>query len=295
MNAEPPPNRDKALLARLNALKQSNVSFEPEHSAFKAPSEAQETPDTLIERFQDLYCRNATVRESNAAAQTETKDNDEPPSPTIEELLAELGPEEQFTVNDTDLQEADQLLAEAKRTLPEDIPSQGSKHLGDPEFEATERHSTASKEDQDEELEAEQALKCILDEAKIENDQEPAAPRVSMRINATPTFPSAPLDSFASLQFPPTPDSPLESTRLPSVPSTAPSRKIQARQKGFSDEEIDSWCIICCANAAVKCFGCDGDLYCWGCWREGHVGGEVGLEEKSHVWERVVKGRIRKV
>jgi hypothetical protein len=48
------------------------------------------------------------------------------------------------------------------------------------------------------------------------------------------------------------------------------------------DEEIESWCIICCDDATLKCLGCDGDLYCADCWNEGHRSEEAGLEERRH-------------
>ena len=40
----------------------------------------------------------------------------------------------------------------------------------------------------------------------------------------------------------------------------------------------------------MRCTGCAGDLYCLGCWREGHVGEGVGREERGHKWV-AVKGQ----
>jgi hypothetical protein len=57
---------------------------------------------------------------------------------------------------------------------------------------------------------------------------------------------------------------------------------IQSSLRSYTDEEIDSWCVICNNDATVKCLGCDGDLYCQKCWDEGHKGKDVGLEERSH-------------
>ncbi|EEB16025.1 conserved hypothetical protein [Pediculus humanus corporis] len=38
-----------------------------------------------------------------------------------------------------------------------------------------------------------------------------------------------------------------------------------------SEEEPEfPWCIICNENATVKCFGCEGNLYCDGCFKQGH-------------------------
>ncbi|PWN98152.1 hypothetical protein FA09DRAFT_329782 [Tilletiopsis washingtonensis] len=37
------------------------------------------------------------------------------------------------------------------------------------------------------------------------------------------------------------------------------------------DDEIDSWCCICNADASLQCAGCDHDPYCSACWAEGHA------------------------
>ena len=292
-----PSDHDDALLARLNSLKQSSVSF----GSFKSLSasigvnELDDTPEDLIARFERLHGRKpADGHEQTSLLSTIDDDETGPSSPTTEELLAQLGPEEQYTFSSTDSKEADQLLAEAKHALPnEHVLSQraepGSSDAG---LSKSPRKSTETKpEEEEEEAEAEASLQRILDEVALEQQQELVS-TVSLSQQdgvPTPLIPE-PSDSFASLVFPSIPDLPLPSWELPSAPTATPSsRKTSSKPRGFSDQDIDSWCIICCSNAAVKCFGCDGDLYCWGCWREGHVGEDVGLEEKGHVWERAVK------
>ena len=75
---------------------------------------------------------------------------------------------------------------------------------------------------------------------------------------------------------------------LPDVPTFAPvpkpSRQINAKSKVpmYDDEDIDSWCVICNDDATVKCLGCDGDLYCTGCWHEGHLTRDASYEERGH-------------
>jgi hypothetical protein len=71
------------------------------------------------------------------------------------------------------------------------------------------------------------------------------------------------------------------SLSLPSVPKTAPQRKASNLPK-HTDEEVESWCIICLDDATLKCLGCEGDLYCVNCWKEGHRGPDAGLEERRH-------------
>jgi hypothetical protein len=77
---------------------------------------------------------------------------------------------------------------------------------------------------------------------------------------------------------------------LPSAPTFRPADKpVKTIQKKFTDDEIETWCIICQDDATVKCVGCDGDLYCANCWKEGHMGPDVGFEEKSHKWTKYRK------
>lgn len=88
----------------------------------------------------------------------------------------------------------------------------------------------------------------------------------------------------------------LNALSLPSAPSFSPSKKpikfTKAKAKThFTDEDIDSWCIICNDDATVKCIGCDGDLYCRQCWQEGHMGESAGFDERKHRWVKYEKGK----
>ena len=293
-----PLSHDEALLARLNNLKQSTVSFDSSKSlAIPAKvNELHDTPEDLIARFERLHSRKSTDDKQASSPKSTNDDISCPSSPTIEELLAQLDPEDQYKINCTDLEEGEELIAEAKRTLSDGLD-------GDPSpWKTMCRSSTASpsrspgksaqttEPEQGDEAEAEASLQRILSEVELERQQDAASTVSSINSDTIPA-PQAPPppDSFASLVFPSIPDSPLPSLSFPSAPTAAPSTRKPTKQSSkFSDEEIDSWCIICCANANVRCFGCDSDLYCWGCWREGHVGEDAGLEEKRHTWERAV-------
>lgn len=80
---------------------------------------------------------------------------------------------------------------------------------------------------------------------------------------------------------------------LPSTPAGPPSARVkssinsalsQSKQKAdlpvYTDEDIDSWCCICNDDGAVRCLGCDGDIYCDACWRESH--GTRPGQERGH-------------
>jgi hypothetical protein len=77
---------------------------------------------------------------------------------------------------------------------------------------------------------------------------------------------------------------------LPSAPTFKPLDKpVKGVMKKYTDEEVESWCIICQDDATVKCLGCNGDLYCASCWKEGHMGPDVGWEERRHKWTKFRK------
>ena len=137
-----------------------------------------------------------------------------------------------------------------------------------------------------------------------ETSQNPSQPTKSSPFN----LPSTPSKQPESQPPPSYEDSELASRfsnlglSLPSTPTTAPA-SAKAKQKAadalakskakpiaptFTDEEIDSWCCICNEDGEVRCLGCEGDIYCQECWREGHGNGPD--QERGHRAVQFVKG-----
>ncbi|KAL8813585.1 MAG: hypothetical protein Q9223_007001, partial [Gallowayella weberi] len=116
-----PPDRDKALLERLNALRKSSVSLETTSDPLQqAPPDAT----NITARFHNLKSDRKTDPDAliTSIAEAPTGLNDVPPSPTVEELLADLGPEEQWKLDQNETAQLHTLLQEAKEALP---PSDG--------------------------------------------------------------------------------------------------------------------------------------------------------------------------
>ncbi|KAH7319325.1 hypothetical protein BKA65DRAFT_514318 [Rhexocercosporidium sp. MPI-PUGE-AT-0058] len=362
-----PPSYDQHLLDRLNALRKSSVEFDP--SKPKPISPAVTTPETdLSARLRSL--RNGPLSSSPSPSPVSKLQQSKPatspdpvfpsapaedPDPlrdpfntdnkTLDELLADLGPEDQWTLNPDDPKDIQKLLDEAKGALPRDgeakVESKDLDHEDDSEGKARRPDRQYLTRDLDmsafalddgepedrgkgkgrmdleqESREAQDIVARILDEVNLERATEPKEKEESstsserLKESASeessglflPSAPSAlpePVEtSKKSLDF----ESDIaarmsalsglstNSLGLPSAPTFKPIDKpIKGVMKKFPDEEVDSWCIICQDDATVKCMGCDGDLYCANCWKEGHMGPDVGYEEKTHKWVKYRK------
>lgn len=252
---------------------------------------------------------------------------------TLEELLADLGPEGQWTLDPDNPKDIQKLLDEAKNALPDDeaqaetfatevttksnVVSKPDRNLLTRDLDmsvfAVDDENSDEKEArhvklEDESREAQEIVNKLLDEVRYEQEHDdratnkdiPEVPETSEEVqNPVLTLPSAPSNlpepTRKSLDFENDITSRMAALKglgiddlgLPSVPSFKPSDKpIKEVQKKYTDEEIDGWCIICQDDATLKCHGCDGDLYCAGCWKEGHMGSDVGWEEKRHKWTK---------
>lgn len=265
----------------------------------------------------------------------------DPDDKTLDELLAYLGPQDQWTLNPDDPGDIKKLMDEARKALPRDEPSSAPppiENLEESKIEGKKPDKNFLTSDldmsvfaldgedgkekgsgpnlEDESREAQDIVARLLDEINLERanetkDPEPAPdePEKGDDVEPSFSFPSAPSElpdpptgaesSKKSLDF----DSDiavrmaalkgLGSTNelgLPSAPTFKPLDKpVKGVMKKYTDEEVESWCIICQDDATVKCFGCDGDLYCASCWKEGHMGPDVGWEERKHKWTKYKK------
>ena len=69
----------------------------------------------------------------------------------------------------------------------------------------------------------------------------------------------------------------------------SPVARTAGGRRRYTDEDIDAWCCICNEDADLRCLGCEGDLYCQECWKEGHGNG-VGQERGHRAVQYVRKG-----
>ena len=260
---------------------------------------------------------NGSIKSGREASTTRNEEDDQTLEELLAELLAELGPEEEWNVGREDEAEVRDLLREAQTTIgPTSETKQGSKEHPD----ETEREPTAPQSDMsafavddDKKLETDveegsnDYITKVLAEVEYERRHGIGTPsdtdsqdgdeandnmNNSSKENARFDLPDAPKDFLSQPSAEAGEDSGktkqslserFAALSLPSAPTSLPSsRTKKPNAKKFTDAEIDSWCIICQDDARVKCLGCDGDLYCVRCWNEGHRGESAGFEERRH-------------
>ncbi|KFP62300.1 Zinc finger FYVE domain-containing protein 19, partial [Cariama cristata] len=117
-------------------------------------------------------------------------------------------------------------------------------------------------------LRGEDPEKVTLETYKLPDSDEEVAEEEAIRRVLKQLTEEAALDEASGFNIPP------DQTTQPG-PSQQNLRK-KAKQKvtvaraDDSDEDELPWCCICNEDATLRCHGCDGDLYCQRCFREGH-------------------------
>ena len=335
-----PQAGDHDLLARLNALRKSNINLDDKtyrntaNVASDVPVESHPARDLhadLLARFKSLTGQTPSQARQDSGKkgtplnipELQNAENDK----TVEELLAELGPDKEWVIKKSDEEEIENLLRDSSKALkvesttvenrdepPKDHEKNEFYRMPNVEMDAFRAEPNTDDEDDkpksSKELkasvdtEADEYLQQVMDDIKnappdAANDAEQPPPYKESVSNAelpaTPTkdlpVPEASDDADADLE------SRFASLGLPSVPSNAPITKTSSATKpstsynGYTEEDLESWCCICNDDATLQCIGCDGDLYCLNCWMEGHRGESAGFEEKKHKAVQYVKKR----
>ncbi|KIY03369.1 uncharacterized protein Z520_00060 [Fonsecaea multimorphosa CBS 102226] len=353
MSDESRSNADRDLLARLNALKTSAVSFEQTNFQTPlgkgTPISLDPSPDRalhsdLLTRWKSLGGSPSSSQPKDPAIPAEKSEDEK----TVEELLADLGPSDAWEVTQSEEQQVADLLrtansaladashTESERSREDQAQDTGEDHTSaklppidvsvfqpGPETEESPVTAVGNKSKYTLDQEADELLARFLDEAKLETaeteEESESLPKDEDGIAPSKSGQASPSSGrdVSTLDLPTTPsklpdpeistgqsneDDDLASRfaglSLPSVPtgmkSTKSSSAASKPKIGFTDEEIDTWCIICSDDATLQCIGCDGDLYCTNCWIEGHRGEDAGLEERSHKAVQYVKGGGKK-
>lgn len=301
------------------------------------PTPARALHSELASRFRSLNGQSAstssTAKLTSGADTGGLGDLGGEDGQTIEDMLAELGPEDSWAIPKDEESQINELLRTAQSTIeqpedanrgstasasghdeaatdPEEVRSIG-KDVHRAQAQMFERPEPADKELEDDAAEyLAQVLKEIKHEPKAKSEHEMTDSQRSDEVSHQTTVQDSP---EMSLNLPLAPETELEqppsysetteddalasrfaNLGLPSVPTTLKSSASEPttkeQPKGYTDEEIDSWCVICNEDATLSCIGCDGDLYCTNCWLEGHKGPDAGSEERKHKAKQYTKG-----
>ncbi|XP_062973781.1 abscission/NoCut checkpoint regulator [Elgaria multicarinata webbii] len=107
----------------------------------------------------------------------------------------------------------------------------------------------------DEEMEEEEAIQRVLKQLTEE-----AALDEASGFNISPDQPTQPVTAQQKTA---------KKTKQAQAPAVAKSLVLPAKASDSDEEELP-WCCICNEDATLRCHGCDDDLYCQRCFKEGH-------------------------
>ncbi|NXM72845.1 ANCHR regulator, partial [Serilophus lunatus] len=114
-------------------------------------------------------------------------------------------------------------------------------------------------------LKGEDPEKVTLETYKLPDSDEEVAEEEAIHRVLKQLTEEAALDEASGFNIPPDqatqPEPPQQKFQTPTTTALA---------RADSDEDELPWCCICNEDATLRCHGCDGDLYCQRCFREGH-------------------------
>ncbi|XP_016007722.1 abscission/NoCut checkpoint regulator isoform X2 [Rousettus aegyptiacus] len=226
-----------------------------------AALEAKQKPSTL--QNQGLTHPDQVIAERLARLRQENKPKLVPSQAEIEARLAALRDEPQGSIPST--QDVEARLAALQGRAP---PSQTPKPVHQPPDTRTQAQQA---QDLLTQLTAEVAIDeswerggpvtlqdCHLPDS--DDDEETAIQRVLQQLTE-----EAALDEASGFNIP------AEPTLQPRAQCFRAEPEVQALAPRLDAKEEElPWCCICNEDATLRCAGCDGDLYCVRCFREGH-------------------------
>ncbi|XP_046377435.1 abscission/NoCut checkpoint regulator-like [Haliotis rufescens] len=114
--------------------------------------------------------------------------------------------------------------------------------------ETSEEDNEHYEDSDDEEFAAKKIIKQYLEEVRLEE-----------RLGDIPSIDGQPTDEQLKKM----------NTAKPKKASNMNKEMKTGDEEGFDPDELP-YCCICTNNATIRCLGCDFDLYCAGCFKEGH-------------------------
>uniref|UniRef100_A0A8D1VRD2 Abscission/NoCut checkpoint regulator n=1 Tax=Sus scrofa TaxID=9823 RepID=A0A8D1VRD2_PIG len=155
-------------------------------------------------------------------------------------------------------------------------------------------HLPDSDDEEDEETAIQRVLRQLTEEAALDEASGfniPAEPNLQPQAQSSRVEPKV---RKAPDTNPPRPPSQLPLPGPHQVPyilhsSLVPKAQAMAPRPEAEEEELP-WCCICNEDATLRCAGCDGDLYCVRCFREGHEAFEL-KEHQTSAYHPLHKGR----
>ncbi|XP_013014195.1 abscission/NoCut checkpoint regulator isoform X6 [Cavia porcellus] len=241
-----------------------------------ATLEAKQKPSP---QSQGLSQQDQVIAERLARLRQENKPKSVPSQAEIEARLAALKDEPRGPI--TSIQEMETRLAALKGRVP---PSQTPR----PADQTPDRRTQAQ---QTQDLLMQLAAEVAIDESweqgdpvtlqdyrlpdsDEDEDEETAIRRVMQQLTE-----EAALDEASGFNIPVEPASQPPAQHWKAEPKSLKVQPVAPRPE--TEEEELPWCCICNEDATLRCAGCDGDLYCARCFREGHDAFELKEHQTS--------------